>query len=116
MASQEPSGILLDGFSPGDLERMFKHFRERAMLDPRHLAYKYKAHPYETRIRAAMQRACEQLPLRLAHKISEIRFGPDGVTNPRFEVVYMGGKVIEFDDVDNFPSDADIARIALECP
>src|SRR4051812_29777578 len=61
----------------------------------------------------AVDRCVEQIPYRLCHKIQEIRFGPDGVLYPTFEVVYMGGKVIEFENVDSFPTDADIARIAL---
>lgn len=68
------------------------------------------------KIRLAVDRCVAQIPFRLAHRIQEIRFGPDGVIDPHFEVVYMGGKVIEFENVDTFPTDADIARIALDCP
>lgn len=68
------------------------------------------------KVKLAVEQCVRELPFRLTHKIQEIRFGPDGVIDPRFEVVYMGGKVIEFENVDSFPTDADIARIALECP
>lgn len=71
---------------------------------------------HQIKIKLAVDRCVEQIPFRLAHKIQEIRFGPEGVLYPTFEVVYMGGKVIEFENVDTFPTDADIARIALECP
>lgn len=71
--------------------------------------------PLQLKIQTAIGRLCDQLPMRLARKIVEVRFGPEGVTDPRFEVVFLGGRVLVFDNVDEFPTDADIARIALEC-
>jgi hypothetical protein len=33
-----------------------------------------------------------------------------------FEVHYRGGKVLQFDNLDEFPTEADIAHICVNCP
>ena len=78
--------------------------------------YTHTVGPRATKVRAALDRASIMLPMRLAHRISNIRFGPEGVTDPVFEVCFVGGKVIQFDNLDTFPTEEDIARIAVECP
>lgn len=78
--------------------------------------YAHQVKPLAARVQGAIDKVCGQLPIRLCSRISSIRFGPDGVIDPTFEVEYMGGKVIQFENVDEFPTEADIARIALECP
>lgn len=86
------------------------------MTQPRpRTLYFAEQRPLETKINAAIAEVCRQLPVRLASRISVIRFGPQGVVDPMFEVEFKGGKVIAFDNVDEFPTDADIARIT-ECP
>lgn len=62
-----------------------------------------------------------QLPMRLAGKISSINFVEKLDRNQKptaqvFVVTYINNRTLEFDDIDAFPSEADIARIALECP
>lgn len=79
-------------------------------------SYRASIKPADFKIKAAIERVCAELPFRFTFKISEIRFGPEGVTDPGFEVVYMGGKAITFHNIDEFPTDADIGRILLECP
>ena len=65
--------------------------------------------------------ALSQLPMRLAGKITSITFVEKLDHNHKptaqvFAVTYTNNHVLEFGDVDAFPSEADIARIALECP
>jgi hypothetical protein len=79
-------------------------------------SYTHSAKPTNRKVQLALDRAIEQLPIRLANKIHVIRFGPDGSDDPHFEVIFKSGKVVTFEDVDHFPTDADIARIAVECP
>lgn len=62
-----------------------------------------------------------QLPMRLAGKISSITFVEKLDHNHKptaqaFVITYTNNRTLEFDDIDAFPSEADIARIALECP
>lgn len=78
--------------------------------------YSFRINPSDRKVRLALDQVSEQLPLRLSRKISEIRFGPDGAPSPQFEVVFAGGKIVTFGNVDTFPTGADIARIAVECP
>jgi hypothetical protein len=79
-------------------------------------SYSQSVKPTNRKFQLALDRAIEQLPIRLANKIHVIRFGPDGSDDPHFEVIFKSGKVVTFEDVDHFPTDADIARIAVECP
>jgi hypothetical protein len=78
--------------------------------------YSQQAKPTTRKVQLALDRAIVQLPMRLTYKVETIRFGPDGSDDPQFEVVFKGGKVITFDNLDTFPTDADIGRIAVECP
>ena len=54
----------------------------------------YQVSPRTVRVRDALERACRQLPLSIAVRISVIRYGPEGVIDPHFEVEFKGGKVI----------------------
>lgn len=54
-----------------------------------------------------------QLPLRLAQKITSISLATEG-DDLFFVIKYTNDREIRFNEVDEFPSDADIARIALE--
>lgn len=122
---------------PPDIAEAIRKMTELGAVDPQHAAELYRvmsqrpapppsppprltyhasARPLETKVNAALADVCRQLPVRLASRIKEIRFGPQGVIDPMFEVEFMGGKVISFDNVDEFPTAADVARIALECP
>jgi hypothetical protein len=65
-------------------------------------SYTHSAKPTNRKVQLALDRV--------------IRFGPDGSDDPHFEVIFKSGKVVTFEDVDHFPTDADIARIAVECP
>lgn len=78
--------------------------------------YSAKIRPRARKVQMALDRVADALPMRVAHKIVEVRYGPDGATDPRFEVMFMGGRVLTFDNVDDFPTDANIAQICLECP
>jgi hypothetical protein len=72
--------------------------------------------PIAVKIESALNRVCTMLPFCLVNKLVEVRFGPTGALDPTFEVVFKGGKIVAFDNLDTFPTDADIACIALECP
>lgn len=87
--------------------------RQATPLSP---AYQYQVRPIDVRIRAALEKVCLQLPMRVASRISVIRFGPEGVIDPHYEVEFKGGKVLEFEDIETFPTRANVARIVRECP
>jgi hypothetical protein len=72
--------------------------------------------PLLVKVNKAIDNFCNELPMKLAAKIVAVEFGPDGVMDPSYRVSFIGGKVINFYNVDDFPTDADIARIAVECP
>jgi hypothetical protein len=88
-------------------------------------SYCARTSPAHVKIQEAINKAVAQLPFRLALKIDHIKFGPEvvGFNQLTFEheykdlgfvVKYISGKEIKFYDIDEFPTDADIARIALE--
>lgn len=78
---------------------------------------RYKSvRPQELKVLSALHHASVMLPMRLASRIAEIRFGPEGAVSPCFEVVFTSGRVSRFDNLDTFPTEEDIARIAVECP
>ena len=54
-----------------------------------------------------------RLPIRLITQIRRITLVDDPL---RVEVEYINGHILAIHDVDAFPSEADISRIALECP
>lgn len=62
-------------------------------------------------------RAIELMPMSLAVRLTDIQFyrSRDGAP-ARFVVRFTDGRNLEFGNVDTFPADADIARIALESP
>lgn len=78
--------------------------------------------PLHRKAQMAMDRLAEQLPMCVAAKISELHlrstFYPVSNTEDtwRYVVAFIGGRVIEFPVVADFPTDADVARICLECP
>lgn len=77
--------------------------------------------PQATKAATKISQALEQLPMRLAGQILSINFVEKldanfKVTGRVFMVTYTNNRTLEFGDVDSFPSEADIARIALECP
>ena len=53
------------------------------------------------------------LPLRLVTNIESVALRDDPL---RIEVRFKTGKTFTIDDVDAFPSEEHVARIALECP
>jgi hypothetical protein len=74
--------------------------------------------PINFKVTDKITECTRQLPMALAAKIHMIAFYTDPY---RFVVVFkdkpeMIPQKLVFDDVDDFPSDAHIARIALECP
>jgi hypothetical protein len=61
-----------------------------------------------------IDRLIEQLPLRVLAKIARITFVHG---NPMmFTVAYLDGHRAEFTDIENFPSDADVAKVLVELP
>lgn len=64
---------------------------------------------------ARIDKLVEALPMKLAGRISEIRLEQSG-NNYAFVVIFEGGHELTFENVDEFPTDADLARIALEAP
>jgi hypothetical protein len=69
------------------------------------------------KVQTQIYRAIEQLPLSLAAKITSINFfHAHDDKRQHLVVTYTNGHSFSIEDVDNFPSDEHIARIALECP
>ena len=70
-----------------------------------------------SKVQAKTSRALDQLPMGICAHINRIDFYPNSFKSPmRFTVVFDNDHTVSFDDVDDFPSEAHIARIALECP
>lgn len=67
----------------------------------------------QTKLKRQAQRVIDALPTRLCVMINTIEFYGDPA---QFVVVFASGKRIEFNNIDTFPTDENIARIALECP
>jgi hypothetical protein len=69
--------------------------------------------PTQSSMNAKLLRLSVALPMRLTVEIQSVSLYRDPL---RIEVHFTKGKTIVFEDVDAFPSDEHIARIALECP
>lgn len=78
-------------------------------------SYIHTSRPNRLKLDMAFKRLAEGLPFRVASTL-EAKFGPEGNTNPAFEIHYSSGHVIRFENIDTFPTEADIARICLEAP
>ena len=81
----------------------------------------FGVNPIEFKAQQAITTVVQQLPMRIATSIACINYahtennnGPP--TNPAFCVVFTNAHTIKFYNVDTFPLEEDIARIALECP
>ncbi len=70
--------------------------------------------PAAEKARAKLNKLLDQIPMRLAANIRDIDFYDRGPA--RFVITYTNTHTLEFENVDEFPTDTDIARIALECP
>lgn len=81
-----------------------------------------RVEPLKHKVDDAIARLVRQMPMNVAANITtvSVRFkGPldiATVAGCRFIVAFVGGKTIEFPLDDAFPTDADVARICLECP
>lgn len=82
------------------------------------VTWSHTVRPGQAKIDQAIHRAIAAIPVRVAVKTLEIRFGPVNVemSAKRFEVEFTNGHILAFPDIDTFPTDADIARICLEAP
>ena len=70
-----------------------------------------------TKASQKISRALDLLPVNLCAHIVCIEFWRSSFEAPaRFTVAFTNGHKVSFDDVDNFPAEEHIARIALECP
>jgi len=69
----------------------------------------------ELRELEARRKLATSLPVRILMRIKEVKLTAPIASAACYEVEFYEGRKLYFDDVDNFPSDADIARIALEC-
>jgi hypothetical protein len=79
-------------------------------------------HPLEFKAQRAITTVVEQLSMRIAQSIYRIEFKvddskyPGPSPNSRYVVTFIDAKKLEFHNVETFPLDEDVARIALECP
>lgn len=71
----------------------------------------------EIKVRRKIAQAIDQLPMSICAQIAHIifRFG-DEHQPMRFDVIFTNQRVLSFTDVNAFPAEEHIARIALECP
>jgi hypothetical protein len=69
--------------------------------------------PVHNAMNAKLFKLSTQLPMRLILQIKSVNLYNDPM---RIEVLYMNDHVLVIPDVDAFPSEEHIARIALECP
>jgi hypothetical protein len=77
--------------------------------------------PIESKARDAITTVVSKLPMKLAASIASINFEQTEHVNGQptgqhYNVIFVGGKVVKFDNVDTFPLEEDVARIALEAP
>lgn len=76
--------------------------------------------PQATKAAQSIDRLLAQIPMRLAGRIASVRFVEklegNQVAAQMFVVTYDNRRVLEFANIDTFPTETDIARIALECP
>ena len=73
----------------------------------------YSEKGLSTKVSQKICRALDQLPMSICAHIDRIEFWQDPM---RFTVVFGNQHKVSFDDVDRFPAEEHIARIALECP
>jgi hypothetical protein len=103
--------------TPAELERMMREVERLPLyrLDPAQQAQQAQ-HMHD-----ALGLLVKEIPYKVAAKITSASFATttrtaDGqVTTYKFVVIFAGGKRLEF-EAEGFPSDADIARVCLECP
>ena len=69
--------------------------------------------PLGLAIQSKVAKLSLELPMRVIGKIKSVDYFQDP---PRFVVVFSNNRMVEFCDIDVFPSDEHIARIALEAP
>ena len=70
----------------------------------------------ETKVQRKISQLVDQLPMRICSRI-RVTFVYAHEGNPaRFVVTFDNQRTLEFQDVDAFPADEHVARIALECP
>ena len=81
----------------------------------------FGVNPIEFKAQQAITTVVQQLPMRMATSIARINYAHTennngSPTNPHFQVTFTNAHTIKFYNVDTFPLEEDIARIALECP
>jgi hypothetical protein len=72
--------------------------------------------PLEIKMQRKVARLVAQIPMRLAARIVSIDCYETGTNNLSIVVLFDNRQQIIFANIDEFPTDEDIARIALECP
>jgi hypothetical protein len=71
----------------------------------------------QQKITRQIDRMIDALPTRVCQHIDSVRFFPTTPDrNARFYILFTNNKTLEFEDVDEFPTDAQLARIGLDCP
>lgn len=73
----------------------------------------------DAKIQQQMDRLVALLPMTIASKIVRLDFmEPDKAAgySACFQIMFNNGRMLEFNDIDAFPTDEHIARIALDCP
>jgi hypothetical protein len=79
-----------------------------------HVRSVVSVYPIEHIAREKITRCCREFPMGLLAKINAISLAFTDTGTMYFVVQYASGRRADFTEVDEFPTDADMARIALE--
>jgi hypothetical protein len=71
--------------------------------------------PMMVKAERAISRIADVLPFSIVSKINRVALQRTNNTL-HFTVIFSNDKFIDFYDIENFPNDAQIGRIAMECP
>ena len=76
------------------------------------------AAPLQHKAGAAIQHFTEAIPYSVAKRLNRVALNTEPGPGRRlyYAVTFEGGHEIRFYDVEAFPSDSDLGRVALECP
>lgn len=70
-----------------------------------------------TKVQRQITQLIDRLPMTIVVHIDTVSFSRASAGQPhRFVVVFDNQHALELTDINNFPSDKDLAQVALECP
>jgi hypothetical protein len=71
----------------------------------------------DAKVHKQIAKLIDALPMAIAMHIASVDFYVESKDEPaNFTIVFDNRRTLVFEDINEFPSDAHIARIALDCP